>query len=294
MSLQGSLSIERMCDLTRVSRASFYRSFREQRPVEVEMEVRSAIQQVAVEHRRRYGYRRTAAELRRLGMPVNHKRVMRIMAEDNLLGMRERAFVVTTNSQHEFEIHLNLAGRMKRRVIVQLWVADITFIRLKRGFVYLAVVLDAFSRKVVGWELDKTLAVRLALAALNQALAERKPGPGLMHHSDRGLQYASSECVNVLRQHQMIPSMSRPANPYDNASCGSFMKTLKLEEIYASCYGDLGHMRVNIEEFIEQYCNRQRLHSALGYRSPEEFEQQTESPREVESSANATLVFFRP
>jgi hypothetical protein len=142
--------------------------------------------------------------------------------------------------------------------------------------VYLAVVLDAFSRKVVGWELDKTLAVRLALAALNRALTERKPGPGLVHHSDRGLQYASTEYVDVLRQHQMIPSMSRPANPYDNASCESFMKTLKREEIYANRYEDLGHMRVNIEEFIEQYYNRQRLHSALGYRSPEEFEQQAE------------------
>jgi transposase InsO family protein len=159
--------------------------------------------------------------------------------------------------------------------------------------VYLAVVLDAFSRKVVGWDLDKTLAVRLALAALNRALTERKPGPGLVHHSDRGLQYASTEYVDVLRQHQMIPSMSRPANPYDNASCESFMKTLKREEIYANRYEDLGHMRVNIEEFIEQYYNRQRLHSALGYRSPEEFEQQTEFPGTVETSASATLVFFR-
>ena len=161
MSLQGSLSIERMCELTRVSRASFYRSFQEKQPVEEEMEVRSAIQEIAVEHRRRYGYRRISAELRRRGMRVNHKRVMRIMAEDNLLAVRTRTFVVTTNSGHEFEIHLNLAGRMKLTGINQLWVADITYIRLKREFVYLAVVLDAFSRKVVGWELDKTLAVRL-------------------------------------------------------------------------------------------------------------------------------------
>jgi len=292
MSLQGSLSIERMCELVRVSRASFYRSFREQRPVEEEMEVRSAIQQIAIEHRRRYGYRRISAELRRRGMRVNHKRVMRIMAEDNLLAVRTRAFVVTTNSHHEFEVHLNLAGRMKLTGINQLWVADITYIRLKREFVYLAVILDAFSRKVVGWELDKTLSVRLALAALNKALVERKPGPGLVHHSDRGLQYASSEYVNVLRQHQMIPSMSRPANPYDNASCESFMKTLKREEIYANRYEDLGHMRVNIEEFIEEYYNRQRLHSALGYRSPEGFEQQEEAPKVAENSASATLVFF--
>lgn len=294
MPLQGSLSIERMCEVVGISRASFYRSFQEQHPVEEEMEVRSAIQQIAVEHRRRYGYRRISAELRRRGLRVNHKRVMRIMADDNLLAVRARAFVVTTNSHHEFEVHLNLAGRMKLKGINQLWVADITYIRLKREFVYLAVVLDAFSRKVVGWQLDRTLAVPLALAALQQALADRKPGPGLVHHSDRGLQYASSEYVNALREHQMIPSMSRPANPYDNASCESFMKTLKREEIYANRYEDLGHMRVNIAEFIEQYYNRQRLHSALGYRPPEEFEQQTESPKVTESSASATLMFFEP
>jgi putative transposase len=294
MPMQGRLSIERMCEVVRVSQASFYRSFREQRPLEEEMEVRSAIQQIAVEHRRRYGYRRISAELRRRGMRVNHKRVMRLMAQDNLLAVRVRAFVVTTNSNHEFEVHLNLAGRMKLTGINQLWVADITYIRLKREFVYLAVILDAFSRRVVGWELEKTLAVRLALAALHQALRERNPGPGLVHHSDRGLQYASSEYVNVLRQHQMIPSMSRPANPYDNASCESFMKTLKREEIYANCYEDLGHMRVNIEEFIERYYNRQRLHSALSYRSPEEFEQQVERSGLVENTASASLVFFRP
>ena len=294
MPMQGRLSIERMCELARVSQASFYRSLQEKRPVEEEMEVRSAIQQVAVEHRRRYGYRRISAELRRKDMRVNHKRVMRMMAEDNLLAVRTRAFVVTTDSDHEFEVHLNLAGRMKLTGINQLWVADITYIRLKREFVYLAVILDAFSRRVVGWELDKTLAVRLALAALHQALTERNPGPGLVHHSDRGLQYASSEYVKVLRQHQMIPSMSRPANPYDNASCESFMKTLKREEIYANCYEDLGHLRVNIEECIERYYNRQRLHSALGYRSPEEFEQQVEPSRLVENTTSATLVFFRP
>jgi len=293
MSLQGSLSIERICELTRVSRASFYRSFHERQPIEEEMEIRSAIQQIAIEHRRRYGYRRISAELRRRGMRVNHKRVMRIMAEDNLLAVQPKSFVVTTNSDHEFEVYLNLAGRMKVTGINQLWVADITYIRLQREFVYLAVVLDAFSRKVVGWQLDRTLAVRLPLTALEQAIAERKPGPGLVHHSDRGLQYASAEYVGMLRQHQMIPSMSRPANPYDNASCESFMKTLKREEIYANRYQDLRHMRVNIEEFIQQYYNRQRLHSALGYRSPEEFELQKEIPIVAESNTSASLVFFR-
>jgi len=206
MPLQGNLSIERMCELTRVSRASFYRSFHKQQPVEEELEVRSAIQQIAIEHRRRYGYRRISAELRRRGMQVNHKRVMRIMAEDNLLAVQPKSFVMTTNSHHEFEVYLNLASRMKLTGINQLWVADITYIRLQREFVFLAVILDGFSRKVVGWHLDHTLAVRLPLTALEQAIAERKPRPGLVHHSDRGLQYAAAEYVNALRQHQMIPA----------------------------------------------------------------------------------------
>ena len=176
--MQGSLSIERMCYLAQVSRAGFYRSLAEQMPVEEEMEVRSAIQQIAVEHRRRYGYRRITAELRRRGMLVNHKRVARIMREDNLLAVQPRAFVVTTDSDHELEVYLNLAGRMKLTGINQLWVADITYIRLHREFVYLAVILDAYSRRVVGWELDRTLAARLPMAALEKAIAERKP-PGL-------------------------------------------------------------------------------------------------------------------
>jgi putative transposase len=293
MPLQGNLSIERKCELARVSRASFYRSFHQQQPVAEELEVRSAIQQIAIEHRRRYGYRRISAELRRRGMQVNHKRVMRMMAEDNLLAVQPKSFVVTTNSDHEFEVYLNLASRMKLTGINQLWVADITYIRLQQEFVFLAVILDGFSRKVVGWELDRTLAVRLPLTALERAITERKPRPGVVHHSDRGLQYASTEYVRVLHQHQMIPSMSRPANPYDNASCESFIKTLKREEIYANRYEELGHMRVNIEEFIEQYYNRLRLHSALGYRSPEEFEREKEMPRVEESAASASLVFFR-
>ena len=292
--MQGSLSIERMCQLAGASRAGFYRSLQEEMPAEEDMEVRSAIQQIAVEHRRRYGYRRISAELRRRGMLVNHKRVLRLLREDNLLAVQPRAFVVTTDSDHEFEVYLNLASRMKLTGIHQLWVADITYIRLHREFVYLAVVLDAYSRKVVGWELDRKLAARLPIAALEKAITERQPPPGLVHHSDRGVQYASGDYVRILSKHQMIPSMSRPANPYDNASCESFMKTLKREEIYANRYEDLGHMRVNIEEFIEQYYNRQRLHSALGYRPPEEFEQQTELLGAVANSASATLVFFRP
>jgi transposase InsO family protein len=290
MSLQGNLSIERMCQLAQVSRAGFYRSLQEKQPVEEEMEVRSTIQQIVLEHRRRYGYRRVTAELRRRGLLVNHKRVSRLMREDNLLAVQPRAFVVTTDSKHEFEVYLNLASRIKLTGINQLWVADITYIRLQTEFVYLAVILDGFSRKVVGWALERTLATRLPKAALERAIAQRQPPPGLVHHSDRGVQYASDEYVQVLQEHQMIPSMSRPANPYDNASCESFMKTLKREEIYANDYVDLNHLHANVEAFIEQYYNRCRLHSALGYRSPEEFEQQLES---APTSAGATMSFFR-
>jgi putative transposase len=290
MPLQGSLSIERMCQLAGVSRAGFYRSLQERAPVEEDMEVRSVIQQIAVEHRRRYGYRRISAELRRRGMLVNHKRVLRIIREDNLLAVQPRAFVVTTDSDHEFEVYLNLASRMKLTGMNQLWVADITYIRLKKEFVYLAVILDAFSRKVVGWALDRTLASRLPIAALEQAIAQRQPPAGLVHHSDRGVQYASGDYVQILRKHQMIPSMSRPANPYDNASCESFMKTLKREEIYANDYRDLDHLLGNIEAFIEQYYNRCRLHSALGYRPPEEFEREANT---AVNSAGATMSFFR-
>jgi putative transposase len=290
MPLQGNLSIERMCELARVSRASFYRSLKEQRPAEEETEVRSAIQQIALEHRRRYGYRRICAELRRRGMQVNHKRVLRMMRKDNLLALRRRRFVVTTNSNHKFEVYLNLARRMKLSGMDQLWIADITYIRLKAEFVYLAVILDAFSRKVVGWALDRTLANRLTISALEQAIGQRRPRPGLVHHSDRGLQYARGEYVAVLEQHGIVPSMSRPANPYDNASCESFIKTLKREEIYANKYDDMEHLRENIEGFIEEYYNRQRLHSALGYRSPEEFEQ--ESGQESSADSRGATVQF--
>ena len=290
MPLQGNLSIERMCELTRVSRASFYRSLKEQRPAEEETEVRSAIQQIALEHRRRYGYRRICAELRRQGMQVNHKRVLRMMRRDNLLALRRRRFVVTTDSNHKFEVYLNLARRMKLSGVDQLWVADITYLRLKTEFVYLAVILDAFSRKVVGWSLDRTLGNRLTITALERAVAQRRPRPGLVHHSDRGLQYARGEYIAVLEKHGMVPSMSRPANPYDNASCESFMKTLKREEIYAHRYDHLEHLRANLAEFIELYYNRQRLHSALGYRSPEEFEQQ--SKRENSADALGATVEF--
>jgi transposase InsO family protein len=290
MSMQGKLSVERMCQLAGVSRAGFYRSLQAEQPVEEDMEVRSTIQKIFTEHKRRYGYRRVSAELRRQGMIVNHKRVARLMGEDNLLAVQPKSFVVTTDSDHQLEVYLNLASRMKLTGINQLWVADITYIRLKSEFVFLAVILDGFSRKVIGWQVERTLTARLSMTALDNALEDRKPPPGLVHHSDRGIQYACGAYVDMLREHGLVPSMSRPANPYDNASCESFMRTLKREEIHANEYRDLDHLRENVAMFIEDYYNRVRLHSALGYRPPAEFEQ-TATPGA--GSQGASLSFFR-
>ena len=292
MPLQGRLSIEHMCQLLALSRRGFYRSLRQREPAEEETEVRSLIQQIALEHRRRYGYRRITAELHRRGVPVNRKKVARMMRDDNLLAIQPKRFVVTTNSKHKCEVYLNLASRMTLTGINQLWVADITYVRLKGEFVYLAVILDSYSRKVVGWAVDRTMmSSRLTVAALERAVADRQPQAGLVHHSDRGLQYASPEYVAALEKYGMVASMSRPANPYDNASCESFMKTLKREEIYANRYNNLEQLRTHIEEFIEQYYNRQRLHSALGYRSPEEFEQRSERENQA-GSLGASVQFI--
>jgi putative transposase len=282
-----------MCWLARVSRAGYYRSLAEQHPEEEGAEVRAAIQEIALGHHRRYGYRRIAAELRRRGLRVNHKRVVRLMREDNLLALRHRGFVVTTDSEHDLEVYLNLAKRMQLSAANQLWIADLTYIRLKREFVYLAVILDAWSRRVVGWALDRSLAARLAVTALERAIAARQPGPGLVHHSDRGIQYASQDYARLLAQHHMTPSMSRPANPYDNATCESFMKTLKQEEIYCRDYGDLEDLHTHIEEFLDRYYNRQRLHSALGYRTPVEFELQCSGPDPQAQLNTPKMSFFR-
>ena len=255
------------------------------------MAVRAAIQHLALAHRRRYGYRRITAELRRRGLRVNHKRVARLMRQDNLLAVQPRAFVVTTDTQHALEVYLNLASRLTLTGVNQRWVAAITYIRLRAEFVYWAVILDRCSRKVVGGALEKTLASRLPLEALRHAITTRQPPPGLVQHSDRGVQYASGDYVQVLRQHQMIPSISRPANPYDNACCESFMTTLKREAIYAHIYRDLRHLRTNMVAFIDQYDNGARLPSALGYRAPEEFERTVASP---DTCGAATMHFLHP
>ena len=284
--MQGSLSVERMCLLAQVSRAGFYRSLQAVAPAEEEMAVKAAIQEIALKHQRRYGYRR--AELRHRGLCVNHKRVARLLREDDLLAITRRQFQRTTNAEHAFEIHVNLAAQLQLTGPDQLWVADLTYIRLRQEFVYLAVILDAFSRRVVGWSLQPTLHRRLAQAALEEALAARRPAPGLVHHSDRGVQYACSGYVDLLLAHGLLPSMSRPGNPYDNARCESFIKTLKQEEIYAHTYRDEADLRLHIAEFIDQYYNRVRLHSALGYCSPVAYEE-----RMAAAPPTPKMSFFR-
>jgi putative transposase len=284
-----------MCYLAGVSRASYYRHLMEIVPDEAEMAVRQAIQEIALAHHRRYGYRRVTKDLHNRGMIINHKRVLPIMREDNLLAIRHRKYILTTDSQHDCQVYLNLAARMTVTSVNQLWVADITYIRLRTEFVYLAVVIDRFSRKAVGWALDRTLAARITIAALRQAIGQRQPPPGLVHHSDRGIQYACADYVEALQTSGMIPSMSRPANPYDNAVCESFMKTLKQEEIYCNQYRDFEELSANLEEFIDNYYNRLRLHSALGYRTPEEFERDTRAAATSGGTDEAaTMKFFTP
>jgi putative transposase len=269
----GELAIETMCRLAQVSRASFYRHWSAAEPAREETALRDRLQRLALAHRH-YGYRRIGALLKREGWCINAKRVLRLMREDNLLCLRSRAYApATTDSNHGWRVYPNLARRMVPMAPDRLWVADITYIRLAGGFVYLAVVLDAFSRKVVGWALAEHLAATLALAALDMALADRKPAPGeLVHHSDRGVQYACADYARRLEEAGVLPSMSRGGCPTDNAKAESFMKTLKQEEVDGSAYRDLAHARSCIGDFIEQVYNRTRLHSALDYRSPMEFE----------------------
>jgi transposase InsO family protein len=268
-----------MCTLAAVSRAGYYRHWRASAPRHEETELRDEIQRLALAHRH-YGYRRIAALLRRAGWWVNHKRVNRLMREDNLLCLRQRAFVpATTDSAHRFRVYPNLARKLDPTAVNQLWVADITYVRLLEAFAYLAVVLDAHSRRVVGWAMASHLQASLALEALDMALLAREVVPGgLVHHSDRGVQYACGDYIARLEAHGILPSMSRVACPYDNAMAESFIKTLKTEQVEGRAYRDLEHARGDIGAFIEEVYNRQRLHSALAYRSPAEFEQDNQEP----------------
>jgi putative transposase len=276
---EQGLTIQRMAELGRVSRSGLYRFSSGVRPVskQTDMDLRHAIQEVALEWPS-YGRPRITAELRRQGWKVNPKKVQRLLREDNLLCIRKKKFVVTTNSNHNRLIYPNLAAEMVLSGVNQLWVADITYVRLAEEFIYLAVILDAYSRRVIGWALDRTLEDDLTLAALRMALSRRTIQPGLVHHSDRGSQYASNDYSGLLHSHGITISMSRKGNPWDNAACESFMKTLKYEEVFRNEYRDLADARRSIEGFLEKVYNGKRLHSALGYVPPAEFERCLTSP----------------
>jgi putative transposase len=271
--LKDDANVERLCALSRVSRAGYYRQFAPHAPRREDADLRDLIQRIALDNRY-YGYRRIAFQLRRQGLIVNAKRVLRLTREDNLLALRGRPFVPqTTMSRHEFEIAPNRTRGLKPTGLDQIWVADITYVRLSEGFVYLAAILDAFSRKVIGWALADHLEASLAIEALDMALKARDPAPmSLIHHSDRGVQYASLAYLARLKERKVAVSMSRPGNPYDNAKAESFMKTLKHEEVDAKTYVDLERARGQIGAFIETVYNAKRLHSALGYKPPQEFE----------------------
>ncbi len=272
MKAARGLTIDRMVKLGRVSRSGFYRFDEDAEPgPDPHMDLRDDIQRIALAWPS-YGRPRITAELRRQGWTVNPKLVYRLMREDNLLCVRKRKFVVTTDSNHTRKVYPNLARGMILTATDQLWRADITYIRLRDEFVFLAVILDAYSRRVIGWALDRTMEDSLTLTALRMALSRRVVEAGLVHHSDRGSQYASSDYTDLLEANGILVSMSRKGNPWDNAACESFMKTLKYEVVLRNEYRDLADARASIREFLEKVYNQTRLHSALGYLPPAEFE----------------------
>jgi putative transposase len=275
-----------MCEVAGFSRAGYYRFLDPEKPAPADMDLRDEIQKIALEWPS-YGSRRITQELKARGWEVNRKRVQRLMRGDNLLCVAKRKFVVTTDSAHGLKVYPNRVGEMILTGVDQLWIADITYIRLEEEFVYLAVVLDAYSRRVIGWHLDDGLDDSLTLTALRMALRERTVRAGLVHHSDRGVQYASGDYTDLLKDNGIDISMSRKANPWDNAACESFMKTLKYEEVYRTEYRNMLHARAAIGEFLEMVYNEKRLHSALDYRSPVQFERRLMGRMEPETQRAA-------
>lgn len=267
------LSVQQLCRLARVARSSYYRHQRRS-GVQDQPDVVRAELHCICEHYPAYGYRRVTHELCRRGHRVNHKRILALMRTEGLLCRRRRRFIRTTDSRHGLPVYPNLARTLSVTQVNQLWVADLTYVRLIRGFAYVAVILDAFSRRAVGWAVSSHIDTELSLRALRMALATRQVGPGLAHHSDQGVQYASTDYVDLLRSKNITISMSRTGNPYDNAMAESFIKTLKAEEVYLNEYESLLDATTNIDHFIDQMYNKKRLHSSLGYKPPAEYEAQ--------------------
>jgi len=271
---QTELPVSKACQTLQVGRSSYYQWKNNGFVDFSDHYLRNEIQGIALEFSF-YGYRRVTKELQRRKVIVNHKRVLRIMREDNLLCLRKKAFKpVTTQSDHDCRIYPNLAKNLKVTGLNQLWVSDITYIRLPHEFIYLAAILDAFSKKCIGWSLGRYISTILTLEALSMALSKRKKigFANLMHHSDRGVQYAAEEYVELLKKFGIQISMSRSGNPYDNASMESFMKTLKVEEVYINEYETFEEALKNIRHFIDLVYNDKRLHSSIDYVPPNEFE----------------------
>lgn len=265
------MSIEQLCEMLQVSRSWYYERSSHVDPAPQDIALRDEIERIILDYAG-YGYRRVTRELARRGCQVNHKHVLRIMREESLLCQLKKRFVITTNSRHGFPVYPNVLADVTLSAPDQAWVADFTYIRLRSAFVYLACILDAFSRRCVGWHVSREMNTQMTSRALQQAIVERHPQPGLIHHSDRGVQYASHAYIEQLQAIGAQISMSAVGNPYDNAKAESFFKTLKQEEVYLKEYNSFADVEQNLTTFIENVYNEKRLHSSLGYVPPAEFE----------------------